>query len=326
MKRPSVFVLGCGSIGRRHIANLRALGCRVTAFDPDPARAQWVRRNLGCETAASAELGLAAKPDAVWVCTPPHLHAAGAIPALRRAIPCFIEKPLAHDAASARSIIAAARGRSRVAVGYQLRAHPALRWLKKTAGSGRFGRLLILRAHVGLYLPDWRPWQDYRRSYTARRSMGGGILLDASHELDLARWIAGEASTVFCSAKKVSRLKIDVEDVAALQLGFRSGAVGEVHLDMVSRAPRRGLEVTFENGTILWDWISGELRVYTARSKRWTTKRYSFDFNKLYIEEAVAFLRSSKASVSAADGLRTLKLVEAAAESARGRRMERIAR
>lgn len=326
MKKPSVLVLGCGSIGRRHIGNLRALGCRVTAFDPDPARATWARRNLGCETAASAELGLEKNPDAVWVCTPPHLHADGAIPALRLGIPCFIEKPLAHDAASAKSIIAAARGRTRIAVGYQLRAHPALRWTKKAAASGRFGRLLILRAHVGLYLPDWRPWQDYRRSYTARRSMGGGILLDASHELDLARWIAGEASAVFCSAKKTSRLKIDVEDVAALQLDFRSGAVGEVHLDMVSRAARRGLELTFENGTILWDWISGELRVYTARSKRWTTKRFFFDFNRLYIDEARAFLRGPKAVVSAHDGLRTLALVEAAAKSARSRRMERISR
>lgn len=323
--RGVVVVVGCGSIGRRHIGNLQTLGRRVVAFDPDPSRSEWARKNLGCETVDALERALDARPSAVWVCTPPHVHADGAAAALERRIPCFIEKPLAHDLrAATRITAAAARRKTPVAVGYQLRFHPAMRWLKQAVTSGRYGRLMFLRAHVGQYLPDWRPWQDYRRSYTARRAMGGGILLDASHELDLARWLAGEAKTVYCRARKLSRLEIDVEDTAAVQLDFASGALGEVHLDMVSRAPRRGVELALEEATLLWDQPSRELRVYTARAKRWTARKYEFDFNELYVSEAAAFLRGSADSVSARDGAATLAVVAAAARSAQSNRLEKV--
>jgi predicted dehydrogenase len=331
MSARPVLVAGCGSIGRRHIGNLMRLGLRVLAYDPDRARAEWTRRNLGCGTVPSLAEGLDARPLAVWVCTPPKFHAEAAVAALARRVPCFIEKPLAHDAASARRIAAAARrARTPVGVGYQLRGHPALREIKRGLDSGRWGRLLFLRAQVGQYLPDWRPWQDYRKSYTARRALGGGILLDASHEIDLALWLAGEARSVFCSSKRLSSLKIDVEDTAALQLEFRSGALGEIHLDMVSRAYRRGLELAFEDATVLWDQPGAELRVYSARTKRWTVRRYKdFDFNTLYVREAAAFLRLArgrreKETVSAAEGLRALAVVTAAARSAATRRLERV--
>jgi predicted dehydrogenase len=328
--KQSVLVLGCGSIGRRHISNLRSLGCRVVAFDPDRERSAWVSKNLSCPVAASLEAGLDSRPDAVWICVPPRYHGDSALAALERGIPVFVEKPLAHDATTARAIAAAAR-RKKVpaAVGYQLRAHPALRGLANAAKAGRWGRLLGLRAQLGQYLPDWRPWQDYRDSYTARKALGGGIVLDGSHEIDLALWLAGPASSVYCSAKRVSRLEIDVEDLAALTLEFRSGAIGEIHLDMVSRAYRRGLELSFEKATVLWDWPSMELSAYSASSKKWARRKFELDFNTLYVDEARAFLRAvrgdrSAALVSADEGLATMAVVEAAARSAASGRKEII--
>ena len=327
-KRP-VLVVGCGSIGRRHIENLQNLGHRVVAYDPDPDRAAWVRKNLGCATSASLEQGLAENPLACWVCTPPHRHASVAESSFALGTPCFIEKPLTPDAASARALLRSARRRRvRAAVGYQLRNHPALVWIKHRMERKTWGSLLYLRAHLGQYLPDWRPWQDYRKSYTARRAMGGGILLDGSHEIDLTLWLAGDAASVFCTARRLSHLQIDVEDTASLQLEFRSGAFGEVHLDMISRAYRRGLELSFEEGTVVWDQPSSELRVYSPRSRRWTTRRFAVDSNSLYVREASEFLRLAAGrpsqSVSLEDGLRTLTVAEAAARSASSRRMERI--
>lgn len=326
-----VLVLGCGSIGRRHIGNLLRLGVPVTAFDTDPARSEWARRELGCGVVADPRRALDSSPRAVWVCTPPHLHAAGARPALERNVPCFIEKPLAPEWRVARDLsrLAASR-RVPAAVGYQLRQHPALRWVKQGLKRGRWGRLLHLRAFLGQHLPDWRPWQDYRKSYTASRAMGGGVLLDCSHELDLARWLAGDVAEVYCRAEKLSDLDIDVEDTAELVLGFRSGAAGSVHLDMTARAPRRGLELTLSEGTVLWDLPSATLRSYSTRTGRWSERTFRLrPHDDLYTRETKAFLAHVRAPrpdgvVTLEDAARTLSLVEAAVRSSRSRRTEKV--
>lgn len=324
-----VLVLGCGSIGRRHLRNLRFLRQEPVGYDPDASRRRWVEKELGCETLGDLRGAWERPWKAAWICSPPHLHAPLALEALRRKIPCFIEKPVAHRLADARAISNLARSRrTPVAVGYMLRQHPALKAVKAEIESGRLGRLLFLRAEGGQYLPDWRPWQDYRKSYTANRAMGGGILLDGSHEIDLARWLAGEVKSVYCSAGRLSGLAVDVEDTAALVLRFASGAMAEIHMDMVQRSGRRNLQVVFERGTLLWDMPSAELRAYSSGSGRWTAKRFAIDVNSLYVDEARAFLRRLRrppgdAVVTADDGLRTLAVVAAAQRSARSRREER---
>lgn len=318
MKAP-VLVLGCGSIGRRHMANLKSLGRRVVACDPDAQRRAWVEKELGVETVASVARGLALRPAAVWVCTPPSAHAATAVPALKARRPTFVEKPLAHDLASGRALVRAA-GRTRAAVGYQMRLHPALRWIKARLDSGAWGRLLFLRAEFGQYLPDWRPWQDFRRSYTARKSLGGGILLDASHELDIVRWLGGEARSVSCLARTLA-FPLDVEDTAALLVELRSGALAEVHIDMVQRGFRRGVLLACEKATIEFTLPASRVTVTKGRGRA-VSKNFPFVPNDLYLDEAKAFLGGSTEVVTPADALRTLELVEAARRSSRtGRRI-----
>lgn len=323
MKSP-ILVLGCGSIGRRHAGNLKSLGRRVVAYDPDAGRRAWMARELGVETVASVAEGLALRPAAAWVCTPPAAHRSGAAAALSARVPVFVEKPLAHTLSDGRALASAAR-RVPAAVGYQMRWHPALRWIKRHLDSGAWGRLLFLRAEFGQYLPDWRPWQDFRRSYTARKALGGGILLDASHELDLVRWLGGEARSVSCLAKRLS-LPVDVEDTAALLLELRSGALAEVHLDMVQRGLRRGGVLACEKATVSFDLPASTVTVTTARDRS-KTRRFRFEVNALYVDEARAFLRRLRdpragGVVSPADALKTLELVEAARRSSRsGRRV-----
>ena len=60
-----------------------------------------------------------------------------------------------------------------------------------------------MRAEYGQYLPAWRPSRDYRETYTAQSAQGGGILLDASHEIDYVRWIGGEIAFA-CSPPRIA--------------------------------------------------------------------------------------------------------------------------
>jgi len=332
MKPPirSAFLVGCGSIARRHAANLRKLGVgRLLAFDPDAQRVEHMIRELDCEPVASLQAGLDARPGAILICTPPSAHAAAALAAIARTVPCFIEKPIAHAVAAAESVRrAAAKRRVPVVIGYQLRFHPAIAWIRRGLSARRWGPVQYIRAQVGQYLPDWRPWQDYRKSYTARKSLGGGILLDASHEIDLALHLAGPAKSVFCAAGRLSALKIDVEDTAELTLRFRGGAMGSVHLDMIRRAYDRTCQILCRDGVVEWSYQDGTVREYRARTKAWTTHAFTKDGNEMYLAEMRAFLavaRGARAGgASAQDGLAALRIVEAAKRSERSGRTQTL--
>ncbi len=114
---------------------------------------------------------------------------------------------------------------------------------------------------MGSYLPDWRPWQDYRDSYTASRELGGGIILDGSHELDYVSWLFGAPADLTCMAGKVSKLQVDVEDCATVLLRFSNGLQLDVHVDFVERFYSRGCVLAGENGKLQWDFNSNKVHV-----------------------------------------------------------------
>jgi predicted dehydrogenase len=316
-----IVVVGCGSIGQRHLRNLRSLGVSALhACDPDPARAD-AARAAGAVAHADLDGALGTAPDVVVVCTPPHLHLDGARAALGAGAHVFVEKPLAASLDGVDEVLALAQARSRtLAVGYNLRFHRTMREVKRVIDAGTVGRPLMLRLEFGQYLPDWRPRQDYRAGYNARAAMGGGILLDASHELDVARWLCGEIKAVSAVAEKLSDLDIDVEDAALVHLRFAGGVLGEVHLDSLQRAYARGGKLVGTEGTLTWDFAEG-VRLYAAGRGAWEAIRIETDPNEMYVEEMRHFLASvregSAPAVSGQDGRRALELALAARTSAR---------
>lgn len=326
-------VVGCGSIARRHIQNLRALGIKeILAYDPDASRVEYVRKIFQCVALKRLEDAWNYRPGLALLCTPPAVRLAAAQAVLNQKIPCFIEKPLAHTLKDAQALAKLARrNKVPVVVGYQLRRHPAILWIKKKMQARAWGKLLYLRAQVGQYLPDWRPWQDYRKSYTARRSLGGGILLDASHEIDLALYLAGGISSVFCASKKLSSLEINVEDAAELTVWHKDGALGSIHLDMIRRAYERSCQLTFEKGVVVWSYEEGQVREFSAASGKWKVHKFNRDGNAAYLSELELFLRKLNKPASSLeglaeleDGIKSLAVVEASKRSAKSRKMEKI--
>jgi predicted dehydrogenase len=292
MRPTRALVLGIGSIGRRHCANLRALGVgRIDVFDPAPERCRPVVEELGATAYASFEDALAAGPDVALVCTPPILHVEQALAALKAGCHVFVEKPISHSLERVEELEALARqGRRVVQVGYNLRFHPGLRILKGLLEDGTLGRPLWVQAEAAQYLPDWRPWQDYRASYTARRSLGGGILLDGSHEIDYLTWLLGRPSEVLCMAGRASDLEVDVEDCATLLLRFPSRTLAAVHLDFVQRSPSRWCKVAGERGTAHWSFFAREVRLTLADPAGSLSLPYAFDVNEMYVAELRHFL------------------------------------
>jgi len=312
-------VVGCGSIGRRHARNLKSLGMQRLAFcDTTPEALQQCRNETPGE--AFSDYGEALqmfKPDLVLVCTPPVYHVEEALLALQARAHVFIEKPLSHESSGIEVLIAEAHRRDRnVQIGYNLRFHPGLQILKGLIDSGNLGRVLWLSAEAGQYLPDWRPWQNYRESYSARLDLGGGIILDGSHELDYICWLLGKPTEVSCRAEHLSSLEVDVEDSAWIYLTFPERRRAELHLDFVQRAYTRTCKVVGEKGTALWDFTSQEVRWFSADEPNWHSVPYVFEANDMYVAEVRHFLESLGSRtgpvVDLEQGRDVIRIVEAA--------------
>jgi predicted dehydrogenase len=313
-------VIGCGSIGQRHIRNLRALGANtITAYDPDAARLARVVQEQAVSPRTSAAAGLADRPEVVLICTPPHLHTSMAQQAIDAQAHVFIEKPIANVLDGLPALLRAAQERERlIYVAYNLRFHAGLRQLKELLDSGAIGRLLAIRAEVGQYLPDWRPTQDYRQGYNVSAALGGGIILDASHELDYVRWLGGEVESVACVAGQLSDLEMDVEDTAAITLRLSNRVIAEVHLDCVQRGYARNCKLIGSEGTLIWEFKEGVRQLLPDAT--WRVYPLTPDSNEMYVAELRHFLACVRGEevplVSGADGRRVLEIALAAKQSA----------
>jgi predicted dehydrogenase len=233
------------------------------------------------------------EPDAVLINAPTAMHMPIALVAAERRIHMFIEKPLASALTGVEKLQRLIRRNNLISlVACNLRFHPGLTTVRRLLHEQRLGRVVSARVEVGHYLPDWHPWEDYRLTYSAREDLGGGVILDAIHEIDYIRWLLGEVTGVFCLASKLSSLEIDTEDNAAMLLRFESGAIGEIHLDYVQRSYTRNCEIICEGGTIRWDYVTGKVQWYFAANRVWEcfTQEPGWETNRMYLDEMRHFL------------------------------------
>jgi predicted dehydrogenase len=316
-------VVGCGSIGKRHLGNLKFLGAdRLMAVDPDESRRQEVVALFDLEAFASLDSALQQSPHVALICTPNSLHLEGAMAAARAGCHLFVEKPLSHTLKGVAGLIQEVEKKGLVTlIGCNFKFHPSFAKMKAIIESGDLGRILSARCQFGQYLPDWHPWEDYRKTYSARSDLGGGILLD-SHEIDYMQWFLGDVSELFCFAAKVSNLEIDTEDTAAVLLKFKSGTIAQIHLDYTQRAYQRNYEFFGENGTLKWNFADGKVCLYLASANKWKIfeEPRNYDLNEMYKEEMKHFIGSikngKKTATDVFSGWRTLQIIMAAKESA----------
>ena len=318
-------IVGLGSIGRRHLNNLVALGqgdiilfrTHRSTLPDDELVAYPVETSL--------EAALAHKPDAVIITNPTGLHLDAAIPAAQAGCHLLLEKPVSDKLDQRVNMLQRTVDQAGVAtlVGFQFRFHPVLEKLKASLAAGVIGRLLNFRAHWGEYLPGWHPWEDYRQSYAARRELGGGVVNTLCHPLDYVRWLFGEVHSLYALTDQVSDLALDVEDLAEITLTFESGLVGSVHLDYFQQPPAHWLEINGTQGHIRWDNGTGIARVYTAHDDRWVRFEppVGFKRNALFLAEMRHFLSvingEAPSRCSLEDGIKSLVLTTAVHESAR---------
>jgi predicted dehydrogenase len=281
-------VVGLGSIGRRHARNWARLGLGPLAVCRQ--RQSPLPEPLGVQATEYVDLdqALEQQPDVVLVTNPTSLHVDTACQSIRAGAHVLVEKPLGNSLDGVLDLLEMARAsKKQLMVGYHLRFHPGLVRLKALLNAEAIGRVVSARAECGEYLPGWHPWEDYRGGYSARRELGGGVVLTLSHELDTLCWLVGAPRRLTAMVAHASSLEIDVEDVADIALEFDSGALGSVHVDYLRRPPRRTIEVVGERGVLRWEFERNRLEHYDVEFGQWRIEQGDarFERNQMYLDE-----------------------------------------
>lgn len=335
-----MIVVGCGSIGGRHLANLARLGVEeLVVCDPDEKRRRAAAKTAGvCAVHADLEDALRSGADCAFICSPSSLHLEQAEAAAQAGMNIFVEKPLSHTLEGTDNLVRIVRSRGLILmVGMCYRFHPGLRELKSLLDQDAIGSVLTADMWAGSYLPNWHPKSDYRKEYSAQARLGGGVILDSIHSFDTLRWLFGEVTEVACRASKLSDLEIDTEDVAAVIAVVEGGAIVQVHVDYLQQPGSSRIEVVGSKGKAIWEAGARAVRVWSADRKgedgagaaAWQERPYEFEVSEMYVAEVEEFLacvsERRRPVTNEVDGLATLRVAIAAKEASRLGRFVRLA-
>lgn len=304
-------IIGGGSIGKRHLKNLIDLGQAVVVCEPQPERAEQIKKDLNVDVFTNLDDALKLSFDAVLITNPNIYHLPTAIKAAEAGCHLFIEKPLAHTLEGVDKLVALVRDKKlKTLMGCNWKFHPSFRLMKEMIDTGKIGKVLSFSLNFGQYLPDWHPWEDYRKGYSANQSLGGGVLLD-SHEFDYLQWFLGPIEEVFCVNSKVSGLEIDTEDVAETIVRTKGGALGNVHLDYIQRPARRHYSFYGEKGTLEWDRSTKKVALYDAAQAAWEIieEDQDYDLNQMYLDELKHFIEVLKENEVSVTDINKAKVV-----------------
>jgi len=310
-------VAGTGSIGQRHISNLRQMrpDCQFIFLRAD-GRKDELAQKLSAKVVSTFEEALSCSPDAMILANPSSLRADLILQAISADLPIYIEKPVVtklEDIEAIRKQLSKHEYNSPTLVGCNLRFLPSLQrlhWLLKNDVIGKIVRAVF---EAGQWLPDWRPKQDYRMSYSADTSRGGGVVMDLMHEIDAARWLLGDMVDVRAFLADTNILEINSESVVTAIMRSNEGALISLALDYIARQPLRRYQLVGEHGTLTWDLSTRSLTLDTTVGRdAMECGERGFDIADTYRAAMTEFLNAleeqRKTSLPLEEGLNSTEL------------------
>lgn len=244
-------VIGLGSMGKRRIRNLHTHGERdIVGFDLSAERRTEAEKEYGIKTTADIESLPDRSFDAVIISTPPNAHGDSIRFALKKNKHFFVETGTSDDGYA--DIFAHKNPKLVRAPSCTLRFFAPIQLIKKYIEEGHIGKVLAFNYHVGQYLPDWHPFEDYRKVFFSKKETGACRELFPFELCWLNSLAQSAPAKISGFLKKISSLEMDAEDTLVSDVVYENGVSGSLMIDVISRKPIRNLTLLGSLGTLEW--------------------------------------------------------------------------
>ncbi len=318
-------VIGYGSIGKRHVKNLQ----KISKIEIIVCTKQKIfKKNKKIKFVHSIKHGITEKPDFAIISNVTSSHLKTSINLAKNGIDLFIEKPLSYSLSTCNDLKKIVKQKRLVTMmGCNLRFDESLVKIKQILKSKKLGKILSINVENGSYLPDWHPLEDYRKGYSARKELGGGVVFTNIHEIDYLYWLFGSVSKVFSITGKFSHLEMNVEDLSETTLQFKNKSIATIHLDHFQQPTSRKCKILGTNGTLLWDYTQSKLSIFDIKEKKWKTivNSKNTEHDLTYQKEMIHFIQCVKSrnkTINPLDeGIETLKIALSIMKSSEKGRM-----
>jgi predicted dehydrogenase len=292
-------VIGLGSMGKRRIRCLKALGYNdIYGFDFQEERLQEAVDKYQITPFRDVD-SLESLDVQGWVIsTPPKKHLPYALRAIKKNISFFTEAdvpdPLIED------VVQGLKGKDIVGMpSCTMSFFDGPLKIKSLLEEGRIGKPLLYTYHSGQYLPDWHPWEPYQNFYVSQKESGACREI-VPFELTWINDLLGDVAETKSMFGKVTDLDTDIDDVYQVLLRYKSGMIGHLIVDVAARSAVRLLRLCGSEGTIEWDHSNNKISLFESKTKNWT----NFELNEGpkesgYIHSEQPYIREINAFVSA---------------------------
>ncbi len=261
----------------------------------------------------------------VIIATPASTHIEIAKKLLNKCQNFFIEKPISHKPENVKKFIDICNKKKiKLMIGYNMRYLSSLIKFREIIIKNKIGKILSIESKVGQYLPSWRKNKDYRKSVSAQKKLGGGVLLELSHEIDYLFWIFGKFSSLKAKISKESKLDLDVEDTATIKFFFHNNKINylaNLEMDFVRKKNIRFCKVFTSKGLLKWNGIQGKVTFYSKVNKKNNfLLKFGNQMKKSYFTELSKFIddiKKMKYYKNNFDSLYILNIIESIRKSSK---------
>jgi len=295
----NVLIAGYGSIGKRHLENfLQFKDIHLTVYTK--RNDLQLLKKKGIKVSSSLTECLKENQDIGVVTNETSLHIPIAIKLAEEGLDLFLEKPLSNSLKGVEKLRAIVKKKKLITqMGCNLRFHPCIKKIKSLIEQEKIGKIISAQVQNCSYLPDFHRWEDYRKSYAARKDLGGGVILTQIHEIDYMYWFFQEVENVVSMSGKFSALDVTAEDYMSSLLQFKNKIIGELHMDYFQRPSFRSCKIRGTKGEIYWNSDNNCVNIFNMNKRKWETKfdngfSHNLDTYASYVEELKHFLKCVK--------------------------------
>tara|TARA_B100001057_G_C22852981_1_gene951713 strand:+ start:2475 stop:3431 length:957 start_codon:yes stop_codon:yes gene_type:complete len=301
-------ILGCGSIGKRHLKNLIKLNIKkkeIILWDRSIKRKKEIPyKDIKFFTNMNEMFSLE-NPNTCFICTPSSLHIKHALKAASNNCNIFIEKPLTDDISDVDELRKIINDKKLiVSVAANMRFHQAVVEVKKIVENNIIGKVIWGHFFSGSYLPNWHPNEDYRSNYSAKRRLGGGCLLDNIHEVDLVHWFFGKPKKIIGNYYRTKTLEIQTEDMADIIFIYPDKNV-TIHLDYIQYPAGRGIKLIGSKGWCEWSLENKYVLIFKEKKMKKIFLPKNYNKNTMYLDQMKYFISCLKNKINPVNDLKS---------------------